>query len=497
MKILMLSVILVPALSGVLLPVFKMKRRGNLLYTASALLLSLALAVPLLFSQEAELVLFSMTEKLRVSLKLDLLGKVFLGIASLGFPLAGFFAFRYMEHEEKEGSFKETTFYSFFLLTLAALFGMDLSGNLIAMYFFFEMLTLLSMPLVLFERTKESIAAALKYLFYSVGGAFLGLAAIFVYAVYVPSLDFTAGGYLGGTVSDLSLTDSARKLLLVMGLLGIIGFSAKAGMYPLHGWLPTAHPEAPAPASAVLSGIIAKAGVLAIIRLVYYVIGAGFLRGSYVQYVLLSLSLLTVFMGSMMAYREKNLKKRLAYSSVSQISYALFGIFLLNPQGFSGGLLQVLAHAAAKICLFLTAGSFIYHGNKRMVSELRGIGKTMPKTLLSFTFASLSLVGIPPFSGFVSKWFLAEGALSSGVQVIYWLGPVILLVSALLTAGYLFPVAVSGFFPGKDFKAGEKSREGGALMLLPLTVLSVLTLAIGLFSGWFSGLFERGFSALF
>ncbi len=495
MKILMLFLILIPALSGALLPVFRMKRKGNLIYTGAALFVSLVLAFVLLFASEAELVLFSMTDKLRVSLHLDLLSKVFMGLAASGFPLAGFFAFRYMEHEEKEGSFKETTFYSFYLLTLAALFGMDLSGNLIAMYFFFEMLTLLSMPLVLFERTKESIAAALKYLFYSVGGAFLGLAALFVLAVYAPSLDFVPGGYLGGAGAEAS--EAHRTLLLVMSLLGIIGFSAKAGMYPLHGWLPTAHPEAPAPASAVLSGIIAKAGVLAIIRLLYYVIGPDFLRGTFVQITLLSLSLLTVFMGSMMAFREKNLKKRLAYSSVSQISYALFGLFLLNPAGFSGGILQVLAHAAAKICLFLTAGSFIYHGNKRMVSDLRGIGKVMPLTLIAFTLASLSLVGIPPFSGFVSKWFLAQGALESGISVLSWLGPVILLISALLTAAYLFPITVAGFFPGKDYQEEARNREGGKLMLVPLLVLAVGTLLLGVFSGFFSGLFEQGFAALF
>ena len=497
MKILMLLLLLIPAVAGAALPFLRLSRKKNLILTGAVLLLCAALSLVLLFQGELSMVLFSMTEKLVVSLKLDLLSKIFLSLSAFGFPLAGFFAFRYMEEEEKEGSFKESTFYGFFLLTEAALFGMDLSDNLIAMYFFFEMLTLLSMPLVLFERTERSIAAALKYLFYSIGGAFLALAAIFVLAYYAPTLQFAEGGVLTSGGELLPALSENRNLLLIMSFLGIVGFSAKAGMYPLHGWLPTAHPEAPAPASAVLSGVIAKAGVLAIIRLLYYIIGPAFLLGSWVQISLLSLSLLTVFMGSMMAYREKNLKKRLAYSSVSQISYALFGIFLLNPEGFTGGVLQVLFHAAAKICLFLTAGSFIFHGNRRKVEELRGIGKTMPCTLLCFTFASLSLIGIPPFSGFVSKWYLALGALGSGIPVLYWLGPVILLVSALLTAGYLLPVSVSGFFPGKDFKAGERSREGGLLMLVPLFVLAILTLVLGLLSGLLSNVCLQGFSALF
>ena len=478
MNILMLFAVLVPAAAGILLPVLKPARKTMLVYTGCVLFIEAVLVTGLLFMREGEFVLFSMTEKLTVSLKLDPLAKVFMAIAAYGSLLAGIFAFRYMEHEEKEGSFKESTFYSFYLLTEAALIGMDLSSNLIAMYFFFEMLTLLSMPLVLFERTGESIAAALKYLFYSVGGAFLALASLFVLAVYAPTLSFVPGGTL-----TKEAVSGHETLLLIMTFLGVVGFSAKAGMYPLHGWLPTAHPQAPAPASAVLSGIIAKAGVLAIVRLVFYVVGPAFLRGTWVQTALLSLSLLTVFMGSMMAYLEKNLKKRLAYSSVSQISYALFGFFLLNTAGFMGGILQVIFHCMAKVCLFLTAGSFIFHGNRRMVGDLNGIGRTMPYTLLAFTFASLSLIGIPPFGGFVSKWYLAEGALSSGISVISWLGPVILLVSALLTAGYLLPVTVAGFFPGKGFKAEERSPEGKALMLVPLAVLALLTLVLGLVSG--------------
>ena len=393
-----------------------------------------------------------MTDALVLALKMDGISRLFLAIAAYGYLLSAIYAFRYLEHGGRE-----TSFFSFFLLSLGALAGMDLARNLITMYLFFEMITLLSMPLVLHDRTRESIRAALKYLFYSVAGAFLGLAAIFFLASTrrrwtSPPAESGPGKAAGH-----------ESLLRVVVFLGVIGFGAKAGLYPLHGWLPTAHPVAPAPASAVLSGIIAKAGVLAILRLVYFCVGADFLAGTWVQTAWLSLALLTVFMGSMMAYREKVFKKRLAYSTVSQISYVLTGLFLLTPEGMVGGLLHVVFHATIKLCLFLVAGSVIVNAGKTRVDELRGYGKVMPKTLWAFTIASLALIGIPPASGFVSKWYLAGGALSSGLPVFSWLAPVILLVSALLTAGYLLPDLHRRLLPRQGLPDAGQAQPGGRL----------------------------------
>lgn len=473
-EILMLFLILLPFAAGLVLPALKLKNRtGKCLLIFAVLMLEAVGAVCLLLADSAELTLFSMTDTLTVALRMDGISKLFMMIAAFGFLFAGAFAFRYMEHSEKEDSF-----FAFYLLSLGALMGMDFSKNLITMYLFFETLTLLSMPMVLHDRTKESVRAALKYLFYSIAGAFLALCCIFFLARYSTTLDFAAGGSL-----DMSKVSGHETLLLVVIFLGVIGFGAKAGMYPLHGWLPTAHPVAPAPASAVLSGIIAKAGVLAILRIVYFCAGTKFLAGTWVQYAWLGLSLLTVFMGSMMAYREKIFKKRLAYSSVSQISYVLTGLFLMTEAGALGGLLHIIFHAAIKVCLFLVAGSFIFNTGKHNVDDYRGIGKTMPKTLWSFTLASLALIGIPPASGFVSKWYLATGALDSSLPVYSWLVPVILLISALLTAGYLLPITVSGFFPGKDFETPERTKEGGIVMWLPIVLLSALTLLLGIFAG--------------
>ena len=478
---------LLPILFGAAMAIARPKdRKKRITLLLSGLALEALSVTALCCMKEASLYLFSMTEKLTVSLNMDGVSRLFLLIAVWGYLLAGIFSVRYMDKEEKEGSFSENCYYSFYIFSLGALVGMDLAANLITMYFFFELLTLLSMPLVLFERTKESIAAALKYLFYSIGGAFLALGTIFVVAAFSDTSVFAAGGVL-----SLAAASGHETLILIMVFLGVIGFGAKAGMYPLHAWLPTAHPVAPAPASAVLSGIIAKAGVLAILRLIYYAVGPAFLQGTWVQYALLSLALLTVFVGSMMAYREKLFKKRLAYSSISQISYALFGLFLLAPDGFIGGLMQVVFHAVVKICLFLCAGSVIYNTELKNVDDYRGFGRFLPITFGCFTLASLSLIGIPPFCGFISKWYLAEGALTSTLSVINWLGPVILLVSALLTAGYLLPITIAAFFPGKDFKPQKTYKEGGLWMTVPLIILAALSLIFGILGNVFLEAFTK------
>ena len=198
----------------------------------------------------------------------------------------------------------------------------------------------------------------------------------------------------------------------------------------------------------------------------------------------MSLSLLTVFMGSMLAYREKILKKRMAYSTVSQASYILFGLSLLQPAAMTGALLHVVFHAVIKSCLFLSAGAIIYKTHKTMVADLRGIGKEMPVSIWCYTFASAALIGIPPASGFISKWYLATGALASGIHIFSWLGPVVLLTSALLTAGYLLPITVNGFLPGADYDyAALEKKEPNLTMLIPLLILAALAVVLGLLPG--------------
>ena len=199
------------------------------------------------------------------------------------------------------------------------------------------------------------------------------------------------------------------------------------------------------------------------------------------QTTILVLSVITIFMGSMLALREKLLKKRLAYSSISNISYVLFGLFSFTSAGLSGALLQVTAHALAKDVLFLCAGSIIFATGKTRVEELKGIGKRMPVTLWCFTIASLSLIGIPPLGGFTAKWYLAVGSLQGGTALGI-VGVAVLMVSAFLTAFYLLPIVADAFFPGKDYVA-EEGCEVQVRMRVPVIVLSALTALVGMFPG--------------
>ena len=411
--------------------------------------------------------------EMQLMLATDSMGRIFSVLFAAMFLLAGIFGFEYLHERPEE-------YYCFFLLTLSAMLGLCYAGNLLTFYLFYEAMTLLSFPLVLHERTESSRRAAMKYLGYSLFGAAMALFGFFVIYPATGGAVFTPGGCLKGPVSPL---------LLSAALAMTVGFGGKAGMLPLHDWLPTAHPEAPAPASAVLSGVITKGGLLGILRTVYYLFGAETLRGTYVQKTVLLLAFMTIFTGSVLAYKEKLLKKRLAYSTVSQVSYAIFGLMLLNTAGFAGAILQAVFHSVAKVCLFLCAGAFICKTGKTRVEQLEGIGRSMPEVLFCFAVASLSLIGVPPFAGFVSKWYLASGVLTA-FPSIGWGGAGMLLLSALLTAGYLLPPVSHGFFPGEDFRY---ERIGcGPCIRIPLYVLAAAALLLGLFPaqliGWISGL---------
>ena len=465
--------ILLPALLGLgILAKGECKNRNTLLtVTGVGLVVTAALAMGVVFGEEAELLLFSFGENLDIYFHVDQLGKLFAVVVNLVWVLAGIYAFEYMKHEQEE-----SRFFGFYLLVHGTLNGLVFAGGMVTYYLFYELMTLLSVPLILHSRSKEAIKGGLKYLFYSLFGAYMVLFGIFFLNRFADSLTFQPGGTL-----NLEAVAGNEKLMLVVAFSMILGFSVKGGMFPLHAWLPTAHPVAPAPASAVMSGIIVKMGVLGMIRSVYYLVGPDFIRGTWVQTVWMSLALVTVFMGSMLAYREKVLKKRLAYSTVSQASYILFGLSLLEGTAMTGALLHVVFHAVIKACLFLSAGAIIYKTHKTRVEDLRGIGKEMPVAMWCYTFASAALIGIPPASGFISKWYLATGALDSGIEIFSWLGPVVLLTSALLTAGYLLPITVNGFLPGADYDYSSlEKKEPNGTMLIPLLILAALAVVLGL-----------------
>lgn len=466
--------ILLPVLGGLMLLIFRgfENRKTRNIYSFLLLAASLAATLLVTYGCDGELKLWEITSNVAITLRVDFITRIFATLMSIMWVLVGVYAFDYMSHEEHE-----KRFFGFYLIVMGVLNGIYMSANLVTVYLFYELMTLTSLPLVLHSMTKEAIAAGKKYLFYSVGGAFLSLIAIFFLYGKCSIGDFAPGGSISSV-----LTEGDKNVLLIFVFMAIVGFGCKAGLFPLQDWLPTAHPVAPSPASAVLSGLITKSGVVVIIRLVFFSLGSDMIRGTWVQYAWMSLTLLTVFMGSMMAYNEKLMKKRFAYSTVSQVSYILFGLSLLNCEGFTGGILHVVFHSVIKDALFLVAGAIIVHTGIKTVDELKGIGKKMPVTMWCFTICSLGLVGIPPLSGFVSKWHLCLGALEDDFGIFSYLGPAILLVSALLTAGYLLPITIKGFFPGNDYDYSLcKKCEAGPLMLVPLIILTVATVFFGLF----------------
>ena len=479
-SLILLFPVILPILAGLLagtVPLFREKMPCRI-WTGCFLLLSSALMLFCAWKKPGEgLTLWRFTESIPVRLSLDSLSRFFLALTAVMWPMAGFYSFEYMDHEREEHRF-----HAFYLATQGILSGLTMADGLVTFYLFYEAMTLITLPLVLHTRTREAIAAAVKYLVYSVFGASAALLGIFYLNHACATLSFVPGG-------SLLLPPDGRGALLWVSLAMILGFGTKAGMFPLHGWLPTAHPEAPAPASAVLSGVITKMGVLGVIRVVFYCVGADALRGTWVQTVWMSLALVTVFMGSMQALGEDLFKKRLAYSSVSQISYILFGLSTLTASGFEGALLHVLFHSAIKITLFMTAGAVICKTGLTRVSGLQGLGRRMPLVFVLFTVVSLGLIGIPPTGGFISKWFIAAGALdlSSGFA---FAGPAVLLLSAILTAAYLLPVSIRGFFVpvssghGAEPSAPEspvKRVKVGPLIWVPMLLLTLLTVAGGMF----------------
>ncbi len=472
--------ILIPLLAGVVLYFVKRLTTAKALGIYSAAMAALTLFAMLAVGSMGNLSLrvLHMSGGLSIYFHIDGVSKLF-GVLGAGlWCLVSVYSVSYFH-----GEGRLRRYFLFYQFALSAIMALCLAGNIITFYLFFEMVTLLTFPFVLQEQTKAAIHGAFKYLFFSVCGAMTALAGIFFLCQYTEGMDFAAGGML-----DMEAVAGHQQLILVAVMLTIVGFGAKAGMFPLHAWLPVAHPVAPSPASAILSGFIAKCGVLAVIRMVFYVVGGDQIRGTWVQYTWMVLSLMTIFMGSMLAYREKILKKRLAYSTVSQISYIMFGLSLLNSLGVTGGLLHVIYHACVKVVLFLFAGVILKKAGKTQVEELYGLGKRMPAAYVCFTLVSITLVGIPPTSAFMSKMYLCLGAFQTNTPVIYYTGISVLLVSALLTAGYLLSITVRGFYYEEPLSGsgapafGEERRKPDAWMLVPMILLTALAVLFGVFS---------------
>lgn len=467
--------ILFPMLAGAFLyisPLVKGKKEESI-YAFYVVLMTLISSFILLRTGQ-QLVLFELMDGINIYFKVDHLGRIFVLLTGFMWLLSANYSEVYLKHQEHT-----KRYILFFLVALSMILGICCAGNLITLYLFFEWMTLSLVALVLHFQTVDAIGAAMKFLFYSISGTFMGFLGIAILRHYSsdPTMDFVAGGFLNSEYLNENST-----LLYIAVFIMIVGFGCKTGMFPLHAWLPNAHPVAPAPASALLSGNVTKMGVLAVIRIVYYCVGVQYVKGTWVQYTWIGLALLTIMIGSILAYKEPVLKKRLAYSTISNLSYIMLGLSLCNPIALLGALLHSVFHSISKNTMFLIAGSIIYRTEKHRVEELIGIGKKMPVTMWCFVLASFVMVGVPPTSGFISKWYLAQGSIQSGIEIVWWLSPVILLLSACLTAGYLLPVAMKAFFPGKGGNYGTYTKHDVAKeMKEPMIIYVILGILLGIY----------------
>ena len=473
--------ILFPIITGALIFVIPFKERKYMcIYTEIVTILTSVISFTMLLNRPSEdLVVVYFAKKFALAFGLDGMGTIFAGLISFLWPLASLYAFEYMKHEASERSAKETTFFGFYTITFGVTLGIASAANLLTMYIFYELLTLVTVPLIIFSLSKEAVKATRIYLYYSLGGAAFGFISLVFLSNFGQTLDFVLGGVFGET----ELAKVSATLIRVIYIFGFFGFGVKAAVCPLCSWLPKAG-VAPTPVTALLHAVaVVKSGAFAILRITYYCFGTEILKDSFAQYIPMAVVIFTIVYGCSQAVRERHFKRRLAWSTVSNLSYILFGCLIMSPLGMVGALSHMLFHGVMKICSFFCAGAVICGTGREYVYELDGLGKKMPLTFTAFTISSFALMGVPGLCGFISKWNLATAAVSSG-NVLAYVGIGALLVSALLTAIYMLQVVIRAFFPEKDFNMAtiERYHDPSWMMLVPFAIFVVVMFYFGLSS---------------
>lgn len=468
MNTLVLFPVLFPIAAAVVFNLIPFKtRNGRNRFVASVIIANFLLVLTVLGSLSLpEYRLVRVNQILDIYFKVDKLGTLFGLLVSLLWVCTAFYSFEYMNHEGKEKSF-----FTFFTATLGVTLGIAFSGNIFTMYLFYEFLTLVTFPLVIHSGSEEAMGVGRKYLAYSFFGAALVLAGIALLHLMGSDFSFAGNGVFRAAYAE------SQDLALYTYILFFIGFGVKAAVVPLHSWLPSAM-VAPTPVSSLLHAVaVVKAGVFALTRVTYYIFGTQVIRANNSVYLAGVLAALTILLGSILAFHQENLKKRLAYSTISQLGYIVLGLILLNRDSLTGGLMHLVNHAVIKITLFFCVGAVMYMTEKKTIHEIKGIGKEMPVTMWCFSIAAISLIGIPPTNGFVSKWYLALGGLHENRAIFV----VILLTSAVFTAAYLIPIIIAAFFPGEGREQPVPRKDPPANMLIPIIFLTALTVLLGLF----------------
>ena len=489
MNILTLLSVLFPILAGTALFIWRPQDRAvrnrysiTVVCLTSVLVLGTALCCALNGPEATAFFIARFSPMLEFAFRPDGVSLVFGCIIGVLWPVTTVYAFSYMEHEGREN-----LFFGFFIITFGVVAGIAYAANFFTLYLCYEFMTLVTLPLVMHEMDAKAKSAGKKYVLYSMTGAALVFICLMYFCNYADSLDFSYGGIL-----NMAHVAGREKELQAVFVMAFFGFGVKAAIFPFHNWLPSAS-VAPTPVTALLHAVaVVKSGAFAVMRLIYFGFGCEFLRGTWAQAVVLSAAAVTVMFGSAMSLRMPHLKRRLAYSTVSNLSYILVAFAAMSPVGLAGGLLHMIFHAVIKISLFFCAGAVLHANHLEYVYEMEGLGKRMPVTCAVFTLASLALMGIPPLGGFLSKWTIATASAAN----LGWpgiLGAAALIVSAILTTLYMMSVVIRFYFPLKDAAPlAPQIHEADRLMTGPLVFLSALIVVLSLCSApllnWIGGL---------
>ncbi|MBI4743488.1 MAG: monovalent cation/H+ antiporter subunit D family protein [Actinobacteria bacterium] len=412
-----------------------------------------------------KLYLVSIASRIWMHFRIDALGLVFAMVSAALWLLATIYSFGYMKNERSL-----TRYYAFLLLNLSWTIGIAFAGNLFTLFIFYELLSLSTYPLIVHKKTPETLYAGKKYLIYILtGGAFIFFAIVFTY--------YLTGSQTLAKTGILSFKYGLQTLSLIF-ISFIVGFGVKAAIMPFHGWVVDAHPAAPAPASALLSGVMVNAGAFGIMRVVFNIFGVSLVKELGFGIIIAYAASFTIIVSSLLAIEQDNLKRRLAYSTIGQVSYMILGTTLLTPSAVLGGIIHIVNHAFMKGVLFLCAGVIIKQTGKKNISQMKGIGRQFPITMGAFFVAALGMIGTPPLVGFVSKWFLGVGALEAGKPIFI----VVLLLSALLGAIYFLPIIYTAFFQKPENESIvqiEKSPLSRELQEVPLSMLIPVMIGTG------------------
>ena len=472
---LLLLALVIPALTACLIPM--LGRWPNLREAATlagALMLfgtAALLTGDVLAGARPTLALARLAPGLALSFAVEPLGMLFGLVASTLWIVNSVFSIGYMRGNHEP---RQTPFYMLFAVALTSSMGIAFAGNLFTLFLFYEVLTLSTYPLVAHKGTAEAVQGGRVYLLYLLGASiFLLLPAIAATGVIAGTLDFAQGGILAGKVEGPA----------VAGLLALYVFGvAKAAVMPMHGWLPAAM-VAPTPVSALLHAVaVVKAGVFTLVKVIVSIFGIDFLAEQNAAGWLAAVAGFTILAASVRALRQTNLKRLLAYSTVGQLSYVVMAAAVLVPISVAGAALHIAAHAVSKITLFFVAGSVYTAAHVTRIDEMDGIGRRMPWTMGAFAIGSLSMIGVPPTAGFLSKWLMLSGAAEAGA----WLPVGVIVLSTALTAGYFLPIVYRAFFAPPAAEAVESAsliKEAPLPIVLALTATAIGTLALFFFPG--------------